>query len=312
MIAAILRRIVTMAATLLVISALVFIIIKLPPGDYLTNQIMELRATGDASSVAKAELLMVRGQTQGLSLKAEDILQSSSLTELATRATTTEGEVEPVSAVNQGQDFELAPMQRLYFHSSLGQKSQDGGDHRFNQSAMFHFKTATKVEEVRAAVETVVGHHPMLRTLFRPEDSTWVQRTLTNIPASYTFEQHEVKSDGEVKEAIYRAQVAIDIEKGPVFSAQFFQTGDNHQMLHLVAHHLVVDLKSWRIIADDLDGLLTDGALVSGCGLSYQDWTEQQLSRVVVVVVNDCEPSVSNNHTVVSLTLPVVPQVRHA
>ncbi|KAA0125669.1 ABC transporter permease [Methylobacterium sp. P1-11] len=58
MITQILRRIVTMAMTLLVISALVFIIIKLPPGDYLTNRIMELRATGDASSVAKAELLI--------------------------------------------------------------------------------------------------------------------------------------------------------------------------------------------------------------------------------------------------------------
>jgi peptide/nickel transport system permease protein len=47
-----------MAVTLLVISALVFFVIKLPPGDYLTNRIMELRATGDAGSIAKAELLM--------------------------------------------------------------------------------------------------------------------------------------------------------------------------------------------------------------------------------------------------------------
>ncbi|MBE7201796.1 MAG: ABC transporter permease [Parafilimonas terrae] len=58
MIPAILRRVLTMAVTLLVISALVFFVIKLPPGDYLTNRIMELRATGDAGSVAKAELLI--------------------------------------------------------------------------------------------------------------------------------------------------------------------------------------------------------------------------------------------------------------
>jgi peptide/nickel transport system permease protein len=58
MIGVILRRILTMAVTLLVISALVFFVIKLPPGDYLTNRIMELRATGDAGSIAKAELLM--------------------------------------------------------------------------------------------------------------------------------------------------------------------------------------------------------------------------------------------------------------
>ena len=39
------------------ISALVFVIINLPPGDYLSNQIAELRATGQASGVEKAEFL---------------------------------------------------------------------------------------------------------------------------------------------------------------------------------------------------------------------------------------------------------------
>ncbi|MDJ1159458.1 ABC transporter permease [Chelatococcus sp. SYSU_G07232] len=52
------RRLVTMAMTLLVISALVFLIIKLPPGDFLSNQIAELRAQGEAASAAKAEFLI--------------------------------------------------------------------------------------------------------------------------------------------------------------------------------------------------------------------------------------------------------------
>jgi peptide/nickel transport system permease protein len=53
----ILRRLLTMVLTLFAISALVFFIIKLPPGDYLTNQIAELAAEGDQSSLAKAEFL---------------------------------------------------------------------------------------------------------------------------------------------------------------------------------------------------------------------------------------------------------------
>jgi len=57
MILFLLRRFVTMALTLLAISALVFIVIKLPPGDYLSNQIEELRAQGDAAAAAKAEFL---------------------------------------------------------------------------------------------------------------------------------------------------------------------------------------------------------------------------------------------------------------
>jgi peptide/nickel transport system permease protein len=58
MIRFLLRRLVTMAVTLLIISALIFFIIKLPPGDFLSNLIFELRAQGDSAAIAKAEFLM--------------------------------------------------------------------------------------------------------------------------------------------------------------------------------------------------------------------------------------------------------------
>ncbi len=58
MIRFLLRRLGTMAVTLLIISALVFFIIKLPPGDFLSNLIHELRAQNDNASIAKAEFLI--------------------------------------------------------------------------------------------------------------------------------------------------------------------------------------------------------------------------------------------------------------
>ena len=54
----ILRRCVTMAWTLLIISALIFAIINLPDGNYLTNQIRELMVTGEEASIAKAQFLL--------------------------------------------------------------------------------------------------------------------------------------------------------------------------------------------------------------------------------------------------------------
>ncbi|WP_209505333.1 MULTISPECIES: ABC transporter permease [unclassified Ruegeria] len=50
-------RFFTMLLTLLVVSVLIFIIINLPPGDYLSNQIAELQASGQSAGVAKAEFL---------------------------------------------------------------------------------------------------------------------------------------------------------------------------------------------------------------------------------------------------------------
>ena len=46
-----------MIPTLIIISFLIFLIIELPEGDYLSNQIDELRAQGEAASIAKIEFL---------------------------------------------------------------------------------------------------------------------------------------------------------------------------------------------------------------------------------------------------------------
>jgi peptide/nickel transport system permease protein len=51
------RRVATMIATLAAISFIVFVIIKLPPGDYLSNQIAELQSRGEASAIEKIEFL---------------------------------------------------------------------------------------------------------------------------------------------------------------------------------------------------------------------------------------------------------------
>ena len=51
------RRMLTMVLTLLVISALVFIIIQLPPGDYLSSYIAELESQGELVPIEKIEFL---------------------------------------------------------------------------------------------------------------------------------------------------------------------------------------------------------------------------------------------------------------
>ena len=51
------RRILVMIPTLIVISALVFIIIQLPPGDYFTTYMNELQSQGEAVDPAKLEFI---------------------------------------------------------------------------------------------------------------------------------------------------------------------------------------------------------------------------------------------------------------
>lgn len=60
MIRYILWRIVAMVPTLFLISALVFTIIQLPPGDYFESHIAELRALGEDADLAEIEMLRER------------------------------------------------------------------------------------------------------------------------------------------------------------------------------------------------------------------------------------------------------------
>jgi len=57
MIGYILRRLLTMIQTLLVISMLVFVIIQLPPGDYLESHIAELQSQGESVDEQKIQFL---------------------------------------------------------------------------------------------------------------------------------------------------------------------------------------------------------------------------------------------------------------
>jgi peptide/nickel transport system permease protein len=56
----ILRRVGIMIPTLVVISIISFIVIQLPPGDYLTTYAMQLRQQGDTIDVAELEALRIR------------------------------------------------------------------------------------------------------------------------------------------------------------------------------------------------------------------------------------------------------------
>ncbi len=51
------ERLILMAFALFIIAALIFLVIQLPPGDYLSNEIVQLKTQGDATGAAKAEYL---------------------------------------------------------------------------------------------------------------------------------------------------------------------------------------------------------------------------------------------------------------
>jgi non-ribosomal peptide synthase protein (TIGR01720 family) len=73
------------------------------------------------------------------------------------------------------------------------------------------------------------------------------------------------------------AQSGLSIERGPVFRVDLLDLADQSDtVISMVAHHLCIDLVSWRIIVQDLGHILETGSLPPDTPLSFRSWGAQQ------------------------------------
>lgn len=114
------------------------------------------------------------------------------------------------------------------------------------------------------------------------------------IEDSYRFRVHSVSDTRAMVPKVADSQSCLDPMNGPIFAADLFNLRSGGQVLFLVAHHLCVDMVSWRIILQDLEELVVSGSLSDDKALSFQGWCLMQQERAKV---NDS-----------SLTLPFTPE----
>lgn len=219
-------------------------------------------------------------RTVGLVLSVRDVLQSHAISELAlvarnTKAPALLGGHLATSEIPEG-PFDLSPAQRMYFKDIALDGLRSEGEHRFNQSVVFQLQGSVQQQtKVARAIEVLVAKHAILRARFQVKadgEEGWQQWIHKSLVGSYHFQTHVLPSDEAARAVIQSSQTSLNIEHGPIFAADFMQLPDR-QLLFLTAHHLVVDLVSWRIIAQDLEHLLQDGTTTPASGsLSFPSW----------------------------------------
>src|SRR5262249_53552155 len=88
---------------------------------------------------------------------------------------------------------------------------------------------------------------------------------------------------GVLEEHATHVQSSLDLATGLVFKAALFTLPNRGRRLLLVAHHLLVDGVSWRVLLEDLESAL-DAALrgdkprLPPKTLSFKSWAEHLLS----------------------------------
>nr|APA19546.1 leualacin synthetase [Hapsidospora irregularis] len=172
-------------------------------------------------------------------------------------------------AKSSGSTPQLSPIQRLYFHL------QHDPTACFDQFFYLGLRSEVDVEVLCAALEMLVRRHAVLRARFaRNQKGTWEVRIAPDVSSSLLF-RLENSEEPDFAAAIAQSREALDIVKGPIFSAVLFNT-PVRQSLFLTIHHLVIDLVSWRVLIQELETVLKQGTLASPHSLGFSTWTSAQ------------------------------------
>ncbi|MET9014321.1 non-ribosomal peptide synthase/polyketide synthase [Streptomyces olivaceoviridis] len=122
----------------------------------------------------------------------------------------------------------------------------------FNQSVVIETAGPVDADALRHALTALWTHHDALRARFVPDGDAWRQDVAAaDSPVPDLLQVHDPRAEELVTAA---AHAGLRLDTGPLFTARLFTAdGARPARLLLVAHHLVVDGVSWRILLEDLE-----------------------------------------------------------
>ncbi|KAL4747877.1 hypothetical protein BDW72DRAFT_196305 [Aspergillus terricola var. indicus] len=223
--------------------------------------------------------LVVQCRNEDLHILFRDVMRSPTIGALAQCAEKVDS-IRPSSTFAEKLDtpFGLTPIQQLYFQEIYKGSTYAPGS-QFNQSFLLRITRDLAVEQLYSAVEQLVRRHSMLRARLRQsQGGEWTQMIQSQVEGSYRFREHAIQSDDEAKRVALHSQEQLDIQNGPVFAVELFTMDGKPSMVFLVAHHLVIDLVSWRILFQELENYLDSKAIASDslAPFSFQRWQQLQ------------------------------------
>lgn len=231
-------------------------------------------ATLGGDSISAMQLVS-RCRLHNIVFTVSDILQANTIRKLAARrrvvsasASVLLEEAEQDEQENADAEFDLSPMQQSFFRDY-----PDGLNH-FNQSFFLDLGYDVPAESLRDALQALVSRHAMLRARFHKDSisGVWKQTVARDAPKSFAFAQHSVTHRDEVGKLGQWRQENLDICQGPVFACDLFNMPEGSQVVLLSAHHLVIDLVSWRILWNEVEEHIRLGELLSPPTLSFRTW----------------------------------------
>ncbi|HYP21929.1 MAG TPA: condensation domain-containing protein, partial [Chloroflexia bacterium] len=229
--------------------------------------------------------IIARANRAGLHLMPRQLFQHPTVAGLAAVAGTAQAALSEQGEVSG--EAPLTPIQRWFFEQELAVPSH------YNQSLLLKTQRRLKVDALRAAVRGLLRQHDALRLRFERVEGRWrqwhaplseemVEQSCTVIDLS------DVKAEelgAAITAAAEEVQRSLDLQRGPMLRVVWMETGAGQSgaaqegRLLIVAHHLVVDGVSWRVLLEDLERAYEQAKRGEAVELgekpsSYREWAK--------------------------------------
>ncbi|HEY6391751.1 MAG TPA: condensation domain-containing protein, partial [Bryobacteraceae bacterium] len=205
-----------------------------------------------------------RARAAGLHIAPKQMFQHQTVAELAAaaHALQTVAEIGPISGPTP-----LTPIQLWFFEQDLAEP------YHFNQAVLFEIDSPPVPAVLLHAVAELNRHHDALRTRFHRRPAGWEAEIAGASDPPFTFlDFSQISEESLFEKAAESIQRSLDLERGPMFHVAHFHYGANRPArLLIVAHHLVVDGVSWRILLEDFETACRRDALPPKTS-SFRQW----------------------------------------
>jgi amino acid adenylation domain-containing protein/non-ribosomal peptide synthase protein (TIGR01720 family) len=223
--------------------------------------------------------IVARATQNGLHLSPRDVFQAPTIAQQAAVASTAVPHTAEQGIITG--EVPLTPIQHWFFAQQFAEP------HHWNQALLLEIQTPLDGATLQAALEHVVAHHDALRLRFTPTAQGWQQTNYGLNDTSVSVQHIDLSGLGEAEQQATietlaaQAQTRLNLEQGPLLHATSFSLDvAAGSRLLLVAHHLVVDGVSWRILLEDLHTAYEQ--LQAGRGVqlplkttSFQQWAQR-------------------------------------
>ena len=233
----------------------------------ITDNFFELG--GDSIKVIQ---VISRLRKQGFTLQAKQLYEDPTIIAVASSLIDDKTRVSKEPVIGP---VRLSPIQDWFFKCFRGPIAY------FNQSVLLNCNDRIDIEKLSAVLEHMQTQHDTLRMqyLLLPDGSYQQVCQPIDLPVTIEVVEFDNDRDDAILVEMNRLQSSIDLQSGPLLKVLLIRTRQSDQ-LFVVAHHLVVDGVSWRLLLEELEAhystLAIDGGELPAVFRSdtYKDWTD--------------------------------------